>query len=66
MMIAGNADAKRRQPKGIVSWSCGAVGGKPRFFTIPACTADQMLQLQVTSRTAGTDDGWTAPTTSST
>ena len=47
-MIAGNADAKRRQPKGIVSWSCGAVGGKPRFFTIPACTADQMLQLQVT------------------
>ena len=48
MMIAGNADAKRRQPKGIVSWSCGAVGGKPRFFTIPACTADQMLQLQVT------------------
>ena len=48
MMIAGNADATRRQPKGIVSWSCGAVGAKPRFYTIPACTADQMLQLQAT------------------
>jgi hypothetical protein len=46
MMIAGNADAKRRQPKGIVSWSCGAVGAKPRFYTIPACNEDQMLQLQ--------------------
>jgi Domain of unknown function (DUF1996) len=46
MMIAGNADAKTRQSKGIVSWSCGAVGGKPRFYTIPACTEDQMLQLQ--------------------
>ena len=45
-MIAGNADAKTRQPKGIVSWSCGAVGGKPRFYTIPACTEDEMLQLQ--------------------
>lgn len=48
VMIAGNADAKSRQPKGIASWSCGAVGGKPRFHTIPACTEDQMLQLQVT------------------
>jgi hypothetical protein len=48
MMIVGNADAKSRQPKGIVSWSCGAVGGKPRFYTIPACTEDQMLQLQAT------------------
>jgi hypothetical protein len=48
VMIAGNADAKRRQPKGIVSWSCGAVGGKPRFYSIPACTEDEMLQLQVT------------------
>jgi hypothetical protein len=48
VMIAGNADAKRRQPKGIVSWSCGAVGGKPRFHTIPACAEDEMLQLQVT------------------
>jgi hypothetical protein len=48
VMIAGNADAKRRQPKGIVSWSCGAVGGRPRFHAIPACTEDEMLQLQVT------------------
>jgi hypothetical protein len=48
VMVAGNADAKSRQPKGIASWSCGAVGGKPRFHTIPACTEDQMLQLQVT------------------
>ena len=48
MMIAGNANAKSRQPKGIASWSCGAVGGRPRFHTIPACTEDQMLQLQVT------------------
>jgi hypothetical protein len=46
VMIAGNADAKSRQPKGIVSWSCGAVGAKPRFHTIPACREDQMLQLQ--------------------
>ncbi|HUG63676.1 MAG TPA: DUF1996 domain-containing protein [Gaiellaceae bacterium] len=48
MIIAGNAEAKSRQPKGIVSWSCGAVGGKPRFATIPACSEDQMLQLQAT------------------
>jgi hypothetical protein len=48
MMIAGNADAKRRQPKGIASWSCGAVGAAPRYHTIPACGEDQMLQLQAT------------------
>jgi hypothetical protein len=48
MMIAGNAEARSRQPKGIVSWSCGAVGGKPRFATIPACGSEQMLQLQAT------------------
>lgn len=47
VMIAGNADATTRQPKGIVSWSCGAVGAKPRFHVIPACGADEMLQLQV-------------------
>ncbi len=46
MMIAGNAEAKTRQPKGIVSWSCGAVGGKPRFQVIPACDEDELLQLQ--------------------
>ena len=48
MMIAGNAEAKTRQPKGIVAWSCGAVGGRPRYATIPACREDQMLQLQAT------------------
>jgi len=48
MMIAGNADAKTRQPKGIVSWSCGAVGAKPWFQVIPACSPDEMLQLRAT------------------
>jgi hypothetical protein len=48
VMIAGNADAKARQPKGIVSWSCGAVGGRPRFHTIRACAEEEMLQLQAT------------------
>lgn len=48
MMIAGNAEARSRQPKGIVSWTCGVVGGKPRFATIPACGNEQMLQLQAT------------------
>ncbi len=48
MMIAGNAEAKTRQPKGIVSWSCGSVGGKPRFATIPRCGEDHTLQLQAT------------------
>ena len=48
VMVAGNADARTRQSKGIVAWSCGAVGGKPRYYTIPACSPDQLLQLQVT------------------
>jgi len=48
VMIAGNAEARSRQPKGIVAWSCGAVGGPPRYATIPACREDQMLQLQAT------------------
>jgi hypothetical protein len=48
VMVAGNAEARTRQPKGIVAWSCGAVGGKPRFHVIPACGAEQLLQLQVT------------------
>jgi hypothetical protein len=48
VMIAGNADARSRQSKGIVAWSCGAVGGKPRFYTIPACSDDETLQLQAT------------------
>ena len=48
VMIAGNAEARSRQPKGIVAWSCGAVGGTPRHAAIPACREDQMLQLQAT------------------
>ena len=48
VMIAGNAEARSRQPKGIVAWSCGAVGGTPRFAMIPACGDEQMLQLQAT------------------
>ena len=48
VMLAGNALATSRQPKGIVSWSCGEVGGRPRHATIPACREDSMLQLQAT------------------
>ena len=48
VMLAGNSLATGRQPKGIVSWSCGEVGGRPRYATIPACRADSMLQLQAT------------------
>jgi hypothetical protein len=47
VVVAGNANARSRQPKGIVAWSCGAVGSKPRSAAIPACPQDQMLQLQV-------------------
>ena len=46
-MIAGDAQAKTRQPKGVAAWSCGGVGGRPRFHTLPACRADRLLQLQV-------------------
>jgi hypothetical protein len=46
-MVAGNADARARQPKGTVAWSCGGVGGRPRFFSVRACAHDQLLQLQV-------------------
>ena len=48
VMIAGNAEARSRQAKGIVAWSCGAVGGTPRFAMIPACGDEQMLKLQAT------------------
>ena len=48
MMVAGNSAARTRQPKGVVAWTCGAVGGTPRYATIPACREDQMLQLQAT------------------
>lgn len=49
-MVAGNAGAHHRQPKGIVAWSCGTynpesadfgrVGGRPRYSTVPACRDD--------------------------
>jgi Domain of unknown function (DUF1996) len=48
VMLAGNSLATSRQPKGIVAWSCGEVGGRPRLATIPACREDSMLQLQAT------------------
>lgn len=47
-MVAGNPGAQKRQPKGIVAWSCGGVGGPPRFAVVAACSEDQLLQLQVT------------------
>ncbi|MGH3133306.1 MAG: DUF1996 domain-containing protein [Gaiellaceae bacterium] len=47
-MVAGNAEARSRQPKGIVAWSCGGVGLRPRYYTIRSCDPDQLLQLQVT------------------
>jgi Domain of unknown function (DUF1996) len=46
-MIAGSADAKSRQPKGIAAWACGGVGGRPRYATISACSQDELLQLQI-------------------
>ena len=48
VMLAGNSLATNRQPKGIVAWSCGEVGGRPRYATVPACGADSVLQLQAT------------------
>jgi hypothetical protein len=46
-MLAGNPTARRRQAKGVVSWSCGGVGGIPRFSAIPACRPDDALELNV-------------------
>jgi Domain of unknown function (DUF1996) len=46
-MVAGNANAKSRQPKGIAAWSCGGVGGRPRYATVYSCASDNLLQLQV-------------------
>lgn len=48
MMVAGDQDARTRQPKGRVSWSCGAIGAPPRVYTPPTCTRNRFLQLQVT------------------
>jgi Domain of unknown function (DUF1996) len=46
-MLAGNPFAKRPQAKGIASWSCGGVGGTPRFAAISACAQDDALELNV-------------------
>ena len=46
-MVAGDANARRAQAKGIVAWSCGGVGGTPRYSVVPACSEDRLLQLQV-------------------
>ena len=49
VMIAGNAAARSPQQKGIVAWSCGTgAGDGPKFSRVPACSVDQLLQLQVT------------------
>ena len=46
-LVAGNPAARRAQPKEIVSWSCGGVGGSPRYAAIPACSRDDALELEV-------------------
>jgi Domain of unknown function (DUF1996) len=46
-IVAGDADARRRQPLGVASWSCGGVGRAPRSSTVPACGSDRVLQLRV-------------------
>jgi hypothetical protein len=46
-MVAGNANARRAQPISVVSWSCGGIGSTPRRSKVPACAADQPLQLRV-------------------
>jgi hypothetical protein len=41
-MVAGDANAKRPQSKGIVSWSCGG-GASKKFSTVVACAASSVL-----------------------
>jgi len=45
-MVAGDASARRPQPKGIVSWSCGGGSGK-RFSVVPSCPESSALVLNV-------------------
>ena len=47
-MIAGNAAARRPQPRGIAAWACGELGNGRRYATVPACARDHLLQLQIT------------------
>lgn len=46
-MVAGNPMARRRQATSVVSWSCGGVGGAPRFAVLPSCSEDDALELEV-------------------
>lgn len=46
-LVAGNPMARRAQSNAIVSWSCGGVGGAPRFPAIRACGTDDALELEV-------------------
>lgn len=58
VVVAGNAKAHHRQPKGIVAWSCTTynplagnferVGAPPLFNAVPACSRNRFLQLRVT------------------
>jgi hypothetical protein len=41
-MVAGNQNAKRPQPKGIVSWSCGG-GASKKSAVVIACPEDSVL-----------------------
>lgn len=45
-MIAGDANARRPQQKGIVSWSCGG-GGAKRFVNVPSCSEESALIFNV-------------------
>ncbi len=45
-MIAGDANARRPQQKGIVSWSCGG-GAAKRFVVVPQCSEESALVFNV-------------------
>jgi hypothetical protein len=49
-LVSGKARAKKRQPKEVVSWTCGGVGGKPKTAVVPQCDEDDVLTLQVNFR----------------
>lgn len=46
-MVSGDAGATRRQAKAVVAWACGGIGSRPRFYTVPACSEDDALQLLI-------------------
>ena len=47
-IIAGNSAARRAQRSEIAAWSCGELGGRPRFPVIPACARSELVQVQIT------------------